>query len=82
MLNNTIFENRAGAEGGGIGCYSGSTLTIRNSILWGNAAALGSGMMISNLYGTSTADIGYSDVEGGQASVYIDTGCTLDWGAG
>ena len=32
--------------------------------------------------GPAILSIEYSDVKGGQASVHVDTGCTLNWGQG
>jgi hypothetical protein len=60
MTNNTIILNMAGNLGGGI--YSNqSSLTLLNSILWGNTAP--GGPQIYNSGGS--VNVNYSDVEGG-----------------
>ncbi len=81
FTNCTIFGNSA-AEGGGIRCAFGGHVTLANTILWNNSAATGKEMHLSNDTGPCSATISYSDVEGGQASVQVDSGCTLTWGAG
>jgi len=53
-----------------------------NTILWGNSAQTGKEIWIGDSSYPSTLTISYSDVEGGQASCYVDSGCTLNWGAG
>ncbi|MHC4944233.1 MAG: hypothetical protein ACYTG7_14560 [Planctomycetota bacterium] len=68
--------------GGGIQCSASSSMTITNSILWDNQAGTGPEIMIGNAAGSSTLTITHSDLEGGQASVHVETGCTLDWGPG
>jgi len=80
----TIRNNSASVGGGGIYCGSGG-LTIVNSILWGNDASAGSEAWAGvYYYGTdpSVFTISYSDVDGGQSSVYIESGSTLNWGSG
>lgn len=85
IINCTIANNTAGANGGGIYYGNGpstlgGTVTVANSILWGNSADVpqlyvwgGSPM----LYVTVTA----SDIQGGLAAAYIGTQCTLTWGS-
>jgi hypothetical protein len=53
-----------------------------NTILWDNSAHIGPEIWIGNTLDPSTLTISYSDVMGGQASVYVDSGCTLNWGLG
>ena len=61
----------------------GSTATVTNTIFWNNDAAEGPEMWINgSMWNPSIVTISYSDVEGGQASAYVGTYGTLDWGAG
>ena len=79
ITNCTIGDNRADHAGGGI--YSDeSSPTINNCILWGDAAPDGPELALGSSYTTVT--VGFSDVQGGQAAVYIEPGCTLNWGTG
>jgi predicted outer membrane repeat protein len=81
FVNNTMVNNSADA-GGAIHC-SKAYLNALNNILWGNSASTGKEIFIG-FGGTSDPSwvvIDYSDLEGGQASVYTEPGCTLDWGA-
>ncbi|MGB2808012.1 MAG: right-handed parallel beta-helix repeat-containing protein, partial [Sedimentisphaerales bacterium] len=61
ITNCTFSGNSAGWDGGGMFNYYSSP-TLANCILWGNAAP--SGPQIHN-YGTSSATVTYSDVQGG-----------------
>ncbi len=78
IANTTVTGNTANNSGGGIGATN-STITVVDSILWGNSAAAGKEMYLML---SSTATISYCDVDGGQGSVRIRPGCTLDWGTG
>ena len=82
ITNNTIVGNMARAEGGGIWCWKDSSPTVTNCIFWGNAAPKGPQVALrSNLYyGPSGLTVNYSDLAGGQAHMYIEEGCTLNWG--
>ena len=82
VLNNVIAGNSAIEHGGGLTCIGNSYLNTWNLILWGNHAKEGKEIYISHLQGPSRLSIGYSDVEGGLASVYVDSACTLNWGNG
>jgi len=81
ITNNTIAENTA-IDGGGICCYFSCSMAVTNTILWNNNAPNGKEIWIGDILNPSTLSINYSDVEGGQSSVYVDTGCTLNWGLG
>jgi hypothetical protein len=82
ITNNTITGNTAVNRGGGLCCeIAGAWIT--NTIFWNNTAAEGKEIYIcgepplhQNLH------IFSSDVEGGQASIMVDTDATLHWGAG
>ncbi len=82
ILNNTIVGNSAVSGGGGIHSEYLDTTTVVNTILWDNAAAEGPEIWIGYVSWASTVYISYSDVEGGQSSVFVDTNCHLDWGTG
>ncbi|MBU0754204.1 MAG: right-handed parallel beta-helix repeat-containing protein, partial [Planctomycetes bacterium] len=78
--NNLVAENSAEVSGGAVYCYGvNATITVTNSIFWGNSAPDGKEMCVEGL-GFPTINISYSDLEGGQASV-SGTGI-LNWGAG
>ena len=77
ITNNTISMNTAD-KGGGIFCFFPGP-TVSSSILWANNATLGAEMWVGN---SATLTISYSDVDGGQSSCYVETGSTLNWGAG
>jgi len=53
-----------------------------DTILWNNEAPFGPEIWIGNTSLPSTLTIGFSNVEGGQVRVYVDPGCTLNWGPG
>jgi hypothetical protein len=74
IVNNTISKNTGTNYGGGICCYNSSPTAV-NNIIWNNKALLGPEISITN----STLFISYSDVKGGQDSVYVESG-TLNWG--
>jgi len=76
IINNTIAGNSA-SGGCVIGCYGPNTSSIvTNTILRNNGF---SEMLLLN---NSSLTISYSNVEGGQPSIGIGSGCTLNWGAG
>jgi len=80
MTNNTICSNNA-EEGGGIYCGWNASVTVMNAVLWNNSAISGKEIFIGVSGNASSLSIDYSDLEGGQSSVYIDPGCTLNWGS-
>lgn len=81
IYNNTITMNAA-ARGGGI--YNGwfSSGLVANSILWNNTASPGKEIYIDTFMEPSYLSIDHSNVDGGKASIYVEAGCTLDWGEG
>ncbi len=79
LRNMTVYGNSATQNGGGIAVVGGSSATLMNNILWDNDAPTGSAGYIGS---TDSLTISYSDVEGGQASVYKEPGSALDWGGG
>ncbi len=81
ITNNTIINNISG-YGGGISCNN-STIEVNNTIFWGNEGTVqGKEMFIGDEWTPSILSISYSDVEGGQSSVFVGGGCTLNWGDG
>ena len=77
ITNCTVIGNTS-VSGGGIFCYL-SDPVITNSIFYDNVADYGPQMLLSV---TSAPTVSYSDVEGGSAAVYVEPGCTLNWGSG
>lgn len=83
VVNNTLYGNIAIDSGGGLYCYHPSTHpVVVNTILWNNDAPLGPEIRLGNGTYPSELTISYSDVKGGQASVFMDPGSVLQWGAG
>lgn len=76
VTNNTIYSNS------GNGIYSFSSLaTVTNTLLWNNDAAQGPELWVGDLSMPSVVSVDYSNVKGGMASVFVDAGCTLNWGS-
>ncbi len=83
IVNCTISANAASVFAGGIYCYSSSNLDISNCILWGNTAPGASEMMVGNGGGApATVNISYCDIQGLSAGVVVNSGSTVNWGAG
>ena len=79
LSNCTIVGNTAGYGGGGVLCGDSSVI-LANCILWGNwAYHVGPQGYVGG--SSSVLSVSYSDVEDGQAGIYVDGG-TLDWGPG
>jgi hypothetical protein len=81
ITNNTISGNMAQTAGGGIS-FSNATAAIENTILSFNSAPTGKEMSLGGATSPTDVSISFSDVDGGQGSVEIDPGHTLDWGPG
>jgi len=81
LTNCTFSGNEALDFGGAIDSEYGSNPTLTNCILWGNKSAKGAQIAIKQNpdAGPSNLAISYSDVQGGQADVYIEGECTLEW---
>jgi hypothetical protein len=80
-ITNCIFSHNSADQRGGAVCNEDSSHDITNSIFWGNTASKGPELSLSYVSIPSTLNINYSDVQGGQALVHIEPGCTLNWGA-
>ncbi|UCD84228.1 MAG: chitobiase/beta-hexosaminidase C-terminal domain-containing protein [Deltaproteobacteria bacterium] len=82
-IANCTFVGNLSNDGGGISSGFISSLTITNCIFWGNTNPPGSGIALWVWMGSgATLTISYSDVQGGQDAIYVDPGCTLNWGDG
>lgn len=83
IANCTISGNTAYQDGGGIGCPGpGGFPTITNCILWGDGATRGPEIALKSTYYPPSLAVSYCDVEGGEAAVHMESGCTLNWGDG
>ena len=69
IINNTVVENSASAAGGGIHCNRYSSAIVANTVLWGNSSPSGAEVYLET---GSVLTISFSDVAGGQASVYVE----------
>jgi subtilisin family serine protease len=80
FTNCAVVNNSAVSTGGAIVADDSLSLTtIENSILWGNTAADGAQAAVLN---SAELDITHSDVQSGRLGVRLETGATLNWGAG
>jgi parallel beta-helix repeat protein len=81
---NCTFSGNVADVGGGICSFESyaniNNLTISNCIFWDNDANDGPQIALLD-YGDNppTVSVSYSDVQGGEAAVYVDPCCTLDW---
>jgi parallel beta-helix repeat protein len=83
---NCTFRGNIADIGGGI-CSFGSSayldnMTISNCIFRDNDANDGPQIALIDYYDEDnqpTVSVSYSDVQGGQAAVYVDPNCTLEW---
>lgn len=82
IWNNTIVDNAADSLAGGLYFSIDSHPTVMNSILWNNSAPMGKEVYLGDTGDPSSLTISYSDVEGGQESIFLESGCTLNWGDG
>ena len=83
LTNNTLVGNTCPNYGGAIYIRTDSSPALTNCIVWGNSAKNDSQLAASIDFGhPCTLTVSYSDVQGGQAKVWVEAGCTLDWGAG
>ncbi len=86
-LTNCIFSGNSADSGGAICNRRDCNPTLTSCILWGNAATQGDNICLALYHWagqtfTAGITVSYSDVEGGDAGVHVETGCTLNWGEG
>lgn len=80
LLHNTFHGNVAGSEAGGAKlCFT--TVTIVNSIFWGNEAEDHPELVLGSI-GPTHVTLRHSNVRGGQADVSLSSSTTLSWGPG
>jgi hypothetical protein len=69
--------------GGGLYTSYKSSTQITDTIIWGNTASHGNQIGVGTGFFSdkqpSNVNVTYSDVLGGAANVYFDSGCTLNW---
>lgn len=84
ITNCTIAENTAGPSGGGIYCSYESITDLTNSIIWNNTSADDTQIALNdnNPYNPAptSLNISYSDIEDGQAGIFVGTDSILNWG--
>ncbi len=87
IRHNTIVENEAvGGQGfpngkgygGGISCGGEGEIVTTGCVLWGNQADYGRQIAIDGPY-CHTFSVLYNDIEDGNAGVYVEGCCTLNW---
>lgn len=79
VTNNTFHENVAGERGGAIHVFK-SAMTVANTICRQDQAPLGSEVYLE--WSGTVFDIRHSDVQGGMAGVYAESGTQVGWGPG
>jgi len=81
ITNNTFYGNQAD-YGGGLCLELFSSPSVSNTIFWGDVATNGPEVALRYNTAPTTLNISYSDVQQGQSAIFIDPGCTLNWGLG
>ncbi len=82
LVNNTIVGNSTDPGSGGAFNCKNASITVTNSIIWDNDAPDGTVAWIEHSSTPSVMTISHSDLEGGQASVHVEPGNTLNWNTG
>ena len=80
ITTSTIADNTATELGGGgirvTGGSPGASTDIRNCIIWGNTAPEGDQLLLNSLFNNpAIVSVDFCDLQGGAASVAIDTAC-------
>jgi fibronectin type 3 domain-containing protein/5-hydroxyisourate hydrolase-like protein (transthyretin family) len=79
ITNCTFTLNSAANKGGGLRIHDDSSLSLVNSIVWGNTAPQGPQIgLISN----GSVSISYCDVQGGKSMMSVENSSIIDWSAG
>lgn len=79
VISNCTITGNSSDSGGGVAMRS-STALLTDSILWGNSAAQGAQIAITEA--GSSLTVQYSDVQGGEAGVFADPDTELYWESG
>jgi len=83
IANTTIADNSGARSVGAILVWGHCTVTVVNSIVWTNDDDDGIEISLyDNAPPYTTLWISHSDLEEGLASIHVETGCTVNWGAG
>jgi len=82
LSNNTFTNNAAKEWGGGMCCLDDSDVNVSDNVFWNNSAPFGREIYIGQSSKPSSVTIHHSNVDGGQALVFVEASCTLNWGAG
>ncbi|MEW6747161.1 MAG: right-handed parallel beta-helix repeat-containing protein [Planctomycetota bacterium] len=80
IVNTTIVGNTTGY--GGLACVEQSSVLVTNTIFWENEGYWAPEIWVGDSGSCSTLTISFSDIMGGQSSVAVSEGCTLNWGPG
>jgi parallel beta-helix repeat protein len=80
IANCTFSKNTALSKGGALCCDYGSSTALTNSILWQDVAPSGNEIAITSSATPSITTVSYSDIDGGQPSLYKEAGCSVVWG--
>jgi parallel beta-helix repeat protein len=80
VTNCTFTGNSADRYGAGITIEDNSSLTVTNCILWDNTASNGNEFALKT--SSSTINVDYCDIQGGQADIYNYDSGTVNWGIG
>lgn len=79
--NNTITNNSAGSGVGGWYISGHCNWEIINTIVWNNTGSVSSCEINFDAETYSTLKIDFSDVKGGEAGIFVGSGCNLYWSA-
>jgi hypothetical protein len=79
IVNNTA-EGNSAAKGGAMACSILSDPTVTNTIFRNNFAPRGLEIWLGTVTYPATLSINHSNVSGGQASVFLETGSAINWG--
>ena len=81
IIVNCTFNNNSAERGGAIYSYRDSNPKLTNCILYGDTGTLGGEIYIGSYNDShpATTTVSYSNVQGGPAGVYVETGSTLIW---
>jgi hypothetical protein len=81
LRNSTCAANTANIRGGALLAAPNANLRVANCVLWDNASPAGAALAMSvpSAGATATVTVIHSDVQGGQAGVWLGTGSALFW---